>query len=517
MTLANGNLDGSETGGGHKGTRSTIKFPASGKWYYEGTVTTLGGACCIGAATNAAANPDINAAGSYYILVNSSGNVQRYQSFASYTGFDTPAVGTILRVAYDADAQKLWLGLNGLWMNSSTGTTGDPATGANATFSSITDIYPAIDQQTSAVAVNFGQRAFAYTAPSGFKALVDTNLPAPVVAKGSSAMDVVLYTGNGASRNITGLNFAPDFLWIKNRNFSGYNHHLTDAVRGVSQRLRSNTTGAELTTTDQVTAYNSNGFSLGPDSAGPGDLEVNQNTGSYVAWAWDGGTSTVTNTAGSITSQVRANASAGFSVCTFTAQSSGNATVGHGLGVAPSLVIVKSRTQNLGWYIYTKTIGSSGWLQFTTAAAVTGNSAAFGGTDPTSTVFTYGSGLTSTGDIVAYCFAPVSGYSNFGSYVGNGSSDGSFVYTGFRPRWILIKASSFTQGWALFDTARSTYNASSMVFLQPNTSNSEFTTDIDILSNGFKARANDGNMNGSGQTYIYAAFAESPFQYARAR
>jgi hypothetical protein len=194
--------------------------------------------------------------------------------------------------------------------------------------------------------------------------------------------------------------------------------------------------------------------------------------------------------------------------------------VGHGLGVAPAFYITKRRDSAAfgNWTVYHSSVGTQALELNATGAAFSDStrwpSAA------TSTVFNIGSNgnvNTGSGTYVAYCFAPVSGYSSFGSYVGNGSSDGTFVYTEFRPRWILIKASSFTQGWALFDTARSTYNASSMVFLQPNTSNSESTTDIDILSNGFKARANDGNINGSGQTYIYAAFAESPFQYARAR
>jgi hypothetical protein len=214
---------------------------------------------------------------------------------------------------------------------------------------------------------------------------------------------------------------------------------------------------------------------------------------------------------------VRANATAGFSVVKYTTVGSTNSTVGHGLGVAPRLLIVRYINQVSGWYTYHADAGAGNYLQLETTGAALALSSLWNNTAPTSTVFSIGTAWTSSVDTIAYCFAPVVGYSSFGSYTGNGSTDGSFVYTGFRPRWILIKASSFTQGWALFDTARSTYNASSMVFLQPNTSNSESTTDIDILSNGFKARANDGNMNGSGQTYIYAAFAESPFNYSRAR
>ena len=515
MTLANGNLDGSETGGGHKGTRSTIKFPASGKWYYEGTVTTLGGACCIGAATNAAANPDINAAGSYYILVNSSGNVQRYQSFASYTGFDTPAVGTILRVAYDADAQKLWLGLNGLWMNSSTGTTGDPATGANATFSSITDIYPAIDQQTSAVAVNFGQRAFAYTAPSGFKALVDTNLPAPVVAKPNTVMDVKLYTGNGGTQSITGLNFNPDFVWLKSRSSGSYSHNLYDAVRGATKILYSDSTSSENTDANGLTAFNSDGFSLGSTAA------TNASSTTYVGWAWDAGTSTVTNTAGSITSQVRANASAGFSVVTYTGNGS-NATVGHGLGIAPSMTIVKVRNRSGdNWLVYHKSLSTPATdYLLLSATSASGTLSGYWNGGPTSSVIGLGnySAINNNGDsYVAYSFAPVSGYSSFGTYVGTGSGEGSFVYTGFKPKWVMCKRSDSTGNWVLVDGVRTPYNVIN-TNLYPNASNAEDNGfQIDSLSNGFKVRSSGTDGNASGGTYIFAAFAESPFQYSRAR
>jgi hypothetical protein len=323
-------------------------------------------------------------------------------------------------------------------------------------------------------------------------------------------MDVSLYTGNGGTQSITlPGGFSPDFVWVKARS-NTQDHYLFDAIRGGSGILRSNTTGAESTGTSYL-SFDSTGFSSlnGLSSSGY----------TYAAWTWDAGTTTVSNSVGSITSSVRANASAGFSVVTYNHGSGvGASTIGHGLGVAPSLILNKFRDGSTNWDVYVRALGPGGRLILNSTNAFTSETDPWNNTNPTSTVFSVGpSSWKGVGNHVAYCFAPVVGYSNFGSYVGNGSSDGSFVYTGFRPRWILIKASSFTQGWALFDTARSTYNASSMVFLQPNTSNSEFTTDIDILSNGFKARANDGNMNGSGQTYIYAAFAESPFQYARAR
>jgi hypothetical protein len=194
----------------------------------------------------------------------------------------------------------------------------------------------------TSVDLNFGQRPFAYTAPSGFKALCTTNLPEPTIADGSTAMDVKLYTGNGSTQTISGLNFSPDFVWIKNRNISGYWHELYDSVRGVSRRLYSNATSAEgdILVKRYLTAFNSDGFTLifvDPNANG-----INSIGTTYVAWTWDAGSSTVTNTQGSITSQVRANASAGFSVVTYTGNGTAGAySFGHGLGVAPSLVILK--------------------------------------------------------------------------------------------------------------------------------------------------------------------------------
>jgi hypothetical protein len=504
--------------------RATIKFPASGKWYYEGTVTTLGSACCIGAATNEFASPTINTTGSYYILVNSTGNVQRYNSFSSYTGFDTPVVGSILRVAYDADAQKLWLGLNALWMDGSTGTTGNPATGANPTFSSLTDIFPAISQNTSAVAVNYGQRAFSYTAPSGFKALVDTNLPAPVVAKPNTVFDAVPYTGSSGSQNIA-TNFSPDFVWVKTRNAST-DHELYDVIRGAGVRLSSNNTTAENNLGgDGLTSFNSNGFTV-PSTANYG---INGSGYTYAAWAWDAGTSTVTNTAGSITASLRANASSGFSVSTFTGATTG--TIGHGLGVAPSMIFIKARTSNPGandWFVYHKDLGNTKYLMLNSTAAQ-GTYTIWNNTSPTSTVFSIGSGI-GTPDWVAYCFAPVSGYSSFGSYTGGGSA-GRFVYTGFRPKLIWVKNyndgsyPTFT-GWYMWDSVRGAYNYnqsnlnanSANIEGIRNTGGSITSIGVDILSNGFCLRGpDDADTNWSSGQYIYCAWAESPFQYARAR
>jgi hypothetical protein len=334
-------------------------------------------------------------------------------------------------------------------------------------------------------------------------------------------MDVKLYTGTGSSQSITGLGFSPDFVWFKNR--SGANSHaLFDTVRGRASGLFSDSTGAEQTSSvgNDLSSFDSAGFTVGT----PQNFNSpNINGGSIVAWTWDAGTTTVTNnTAGTITpTGVRANATAGFSVVTFTAQSSGSATIGHGLGVEPHLIIVKSRAQTYSWLVYHKNLTSNAYyLILNSTAAQDNTSNAWNSTTPTSTVFTLGSTYAGGGNSVAYCFAPVVGYSSFGSYTGNGSSDGPFVYTGFRPAFVMLKESSASgNGWEIRDSMREPYNDSNRTILLPNLSNAEITDafPIDFTSSGFKVRNTGGGSNNSGATYIYAAFAESPFNYARAR
>jgi hypothetical protein len=337
-------------------------------------------------------------------------------------------------------------------------------------------------------------------------------------------MDVVLYTGTGSSLTLpyasstpTSIAFTPDLVWIKGRS-GATDHALYDAVRDVQKDLVSNSIAAETTQSTGLTAFGTNTFTIGSLA------KLNTSSATYAAWIWDAGSSTdPNNTAGSITSSVRANATAGFSVVTWsTNSSSGNATIGHGLNVAPKLIIMKSRNATYNWDIYHGGISNAkdGRLVFTTAAFTT-SFVPFGGVDPTSTVFTMSQSFYGTGiDCVAYCFAPVVGYSSFGSYTGNGSSDGPFVYTGFRPRWLLIKnASVGSDSWQIWDAARSDYNAAQK-YLLPNTSGAEGDNSafaIDFTANGFKVRNTNTASNGSGNTLVYAAFAESPFNYARAR
>jgi len=257
--------------------------------------------------------------------------------------------------------------------------------------------------------------------------------------------------------------------------------------------------------------FNSDGFSLGNSSG------YNDNAVTHAAWCWDAGSSTVTNTAGSISSQVRANASAGFSIVTYTGNGNSASTVGHGLGVAPPLVIAKSRSASDSWVVYTNIIdGSNDYLLLNSTAAKVDSSHS----SPTSTVFNPSLTMGPSVTCVAYCFAPVSGYSSFGSYTGNGSTDGPFVYTGFRPRWIMVKRSSSDASggnWIIKDALRYGYNDNVRNLYANLSAAEESFYSFDILSNGFKIRSADVDINKSTGTYVYFAVAENPFQYARAR
>jgi hypothetical protein len=496
LTLSNGNLQSDQATGTYGSARGTIGV-SSGKWYWE--VTSGGGTQQIGIfRTTASLIADLASSASGYVYIE---NGQKYNNGTGASYGASYTTNDVIGVALDLDAGTLVFYKNG----ATQGTAYSSLTGSFA---------PAVAQAgTNTNQSNFGQRPFAYTAPSGFKALCTTNLPEPTIADGSTVMDAVLYTGNGSTQTISGLGFSPDLVWCKNRTV-GRDHRLFDTVRGIEKELRSSATDAEATDANSVTAFTSDGFTVGSNTG------INESSSAIVAWTWDAGSSTVTNTEGSITSQVRANASAGFSVVTYTGNGTYPSTVGHGLGVAPHMIILKIRNQVRNWFVYHKAAGTGAFEGLNTTAAYSSYSP-IDGSDITSTTFKVvdGNSNASSDTLVAYCFAPVAGYSSFGSYTGNGSADGPFVYTGFRPKWILVKSTSIVGQWGLWDATRNTFNVTDTRIVA-NLSNAELTNPavaIDLLSNGFKLRNSDSDSNQSSATYIYAAFAESPFQYARAR
>jgi hypothetical protein len=319
-------------------------------------------------------------------------------------------------------------------------------------------------------------------------------------------MDVKLYTGNGSTQTISGLGFSPNLVWIKGRS-GATDHALYDTVRGVQQQLESNTTTDETTESTGLTAFNSDGFALGALA------QANTSSATYTAWCWD------------------ESVSAGFDIVTYTGNGSAR-TIAHSLGVAPSMIIVKARTTastDQGWPVYhsaNTAAPATDYLLLNDTAATADLDTVWNDTAPTSSVFSVGTNAlvnANADTYVAYCFAPVAGYSSFGSYTGNGSADGPFIYTGFRPRFVMLKGSSFVSNWHILDAARNAYNVTDS-FLRPNLSSQEFNgitegagSAIDILSNGFKLRASFADSNTNAASFVWAAFAESPFQYARAR
>jgi hypothetical protein len=327
----------------------------------------------------------------------------------------------------------------------------------------------------------------------------------------------VLWTGTGSTRGVTGVGFgsAPDFVWIKQRSGSTRAHRLNDSVRGANKQLYSNLTNAEGTETDELTSFDSDGFSLGSDNG------VNNSGDTYVAWNWKAGGTAVSNTDGSITSQVSANTEAGFSIVTHTGTGS-TATVGHGLGVKPDLIIHKNRDTSHNWKVYHSALGATKALELDQTAAAATTSAPFNNTEPTSTVMTVNNNQNNqSGDsIVSYVFANTEGYLKAGSYTGNGSTDGPYIHLGFRASWIMIKCTSTsgaTDNWLIYDSSRDVYNVAGTQLIANGTGSEGVFDTMDLLSNGFKLRTNNAARNKLNETYIFLAFAETPFKYANAR
>jgi hypothetical protein len=510
--LRNGNLDGygitSATSPFYRNYPSTIAV-SSGKWFCELTIGYIANGFNLGIASAFGTNGLPTTYYSYnfwdqvYIV---SGSSSAYGAKASN--------GDVIGMAVDLDNGTITWYRNGSSQGQKTGI-------AAGTYFLYTNM--GFDSTAQNGSMNFGQRAFAYTAPSGFKALCTQNLPTPTIGATSTTQagdyfNPILWTGDGTNpRSFTGVGFQPDLVWIKSRS-NAYGHRLADAVRGVGKELFSNATDAEVTNNNNgsVQAFNSDGFTL---SGSTSTSDVNGSGLTFVAWNWNAGGSNATNTAGTITSTVRANTTSGFSIVTYTGNGSAGATVGHGLGVVPNMIIVKNRGAVTDWLIYHTSLGATKSIAFDTAAAIT-SSTRWNDTAPSSTLITLGtsSGVNgSTNTYVAYVFAPVASYSSFGSYVGNSSADGPFVYLGFRPAYVMVKRFTSTGIWEIIDAKRDPYNAADKS-LRANASDAETTGvgPIDFLSNGFKLRGTGGNTNDSG-TYLYAAFAENPFKYSLAR
>ena len=308
------------------------------------------------------------------------------------------------------------------------------------------------------------------------------------IDKPSDYFETVLYTGDGgSSRGVTGVGFQPDWVWIKNRD-QGNSHHIYDVIRGTTKRLASNNTNAEETVSNGLTAFGSDGFTVGDSGA------VNGSSEKLVSWNW------------------KESATAGFDIVSFTGSGS-QRTVSHNLGVKPSMIIVKNRSATENWIVYDKINGAGKFMALNLTSASAASSSMFG-VEPTSSVFTVGTSNAtnkSSSNMIAYCFAEKQGYSKFSSYVGNLSDDGPFCYTGFKPSFVMVKDITTAENWFMYDNRRPGYNYNH--YLTADTSGAEVTGDnwVDFLSNGFKLRKGQTGTNRSGDTYIYMAFAENPF------
>ena len=486
---------------------------SSGKWYWE-LVAQTNAMAGVAATPNGSQYPG-QAADSYAFDLT---NGTKYNNGSSSAfGSGSVSAGDTVGVAFDADNGDL------KFYNNSGALIG-------TAFSGLTSgpYFPVFRNGSAAnISVNFGQQTFSHSLPTSHVALSTANLPDPTIADPTAYFQTTLYTGNGAGSASGGQEinqsgnstFQPDFVWNRVRNLGTETHCLQDVVRGANKRLQANSSAAENTETEGLLSFDSDGFTVG--SRDP----YNKNTATYVAWQWLADNTTgSSNTDGSITSTVSANTTSGFSIVSYTGTGA-NATVGHGLGVAPSMVICKQRNASRSWVVYHEGLTSAAnvvYLDLTSAQAT--DATVWNSTDPTSTVFSVGSANgsnSSSNGMIAYCFAEIPGFSRISSFVGNGSNDGPMVYTGFRPAQIVIREITTADSWEMYDSARDPINVTGRT-IRADSANAEFngragTRNVDFVSNGFKLRTSNATINESGKTFIFWAFAESPFRYANAR
>jgi hypothetical protein len=506
VTLSSGNL--TFTGGsGDDAVPATVPLK-TGKWYWEMDLVSWSSSASVvfggGIVDMDAPYSEMQAhyagygaalPGLHYPYSNPSRTIawDKAGNDVSVTGLGTCANGDIIQFAMDLDNGALYIGRNNTWLNS-----GDPESGSSRTGSvfpvtpNVNGWAPVANSRGSSYELqfNFGQSGgFTYTPPTGFSAISADNLP--------------LSNGDLSA-----------FVWIKNRDAAD-NHMLFDAVRGVTKDVHSNATSLEATNANTLTRFLKNGFEVGNDA------EVNTSGESYAAWQWlDDSLTTSSNSDGDITSTVLANTTAGFSIVTATPSLTGTENIGHGIGIAPKMILGKNLDLADNWYVYHDAISPAQSISLNTTGAPT--TTRYNATTTSSVFQIVNAAWTNGGQrCLWYCFAEIEGFSKIGSYTGNGSTDGAFVYTGFKPAFVLWKqyTNLGTNSWGIRDSARDPYNVVESV-LRPDTTGTETTASsayADFLSNGFKLRATDGFVNKASSNYLYMAFAESPFKTTTAR
>jgi len=572
QTLSEGNLQWTSSAYGYNSTGSSMNIPTSGKWYWEVYIKTAGSATSHdiglgiqGVKLDSMSKTDPATAtygdSTHYITRNDFGSRIEKNLGNVYIGTSGSAstvnyvADDIISVAFDADSGKVFWGKNNVFWDDDVTTDGNPSAGTNETTSLTTGVeYFFTLQQYSNVYVsvsNFGQDSsfagnktkqgntdangygdFFYAVPTNYQALCSANLPEVSIGANSDTQaddhfDTLLYTGNNQSaQDIGGLEFKPDFVWIKGRSYVDH-HALFDSTRGVGKYILSTANNAEGDVANTLDEFRSDGFGVGADST----ALVNYQTNTYVAWNWkaNGGTTTTNDASstgvGTIDSVYQVNTTAGFSIVTYTGTGS-NGTIAHGLSSAPTFIFIKDRSIASNWLAYVDVSNDTKGrffmnLNLNVAEFDNGVSGYFQGTAPSSTLISLnGSSYNTSGNnYVAYCWHDVVGYSKFGAYTGNSNADGTYVNTGFSVKWLMIKKESSAENWVIWDKERDTFNVRDS-YLLANTTAQETVyggVKVDFLSNGFKFRGNEQLINDSSNTFIYMAFAEQPFKYSLGR
>ncbi len=486
-TLTEGNLKAIGSANGTDVTGSTIAFPSTGKYYFEGKY--------IGSDTAWIGIANIFTAAKIIAYRNNGSIAQNADTFTG--SFSTYVQDDVIGVAVDMDNASTSFYKNNVYqatVSLTRGITYMPLIfGGNAVIGYYMNFGQGGQSGLSYDAASGGY--FKYTPPSGFKALSVPNLPGGPIDRPSDYFNVKTYTGSSTAQSIGDFNFAPDLVWIKATSTTA-DHGLFDSIRGAGAVLISNRTNAEAASSTAFSAFTSNGFTLGAFGAFNNPATTTAGGGKYVSWAW------------------KESATAGFDIVTYTGNGA-NRTIPHSLGRAADFIIIKDRTGTNDWAVYhssNTTAPATDYLLLNSTAATADDDTYWNDTQPTASVFSVGTNVdvnTNTNSYVAYLFASTTGFSSFGSYTGNASADGPFVYTGFKPRFVMIKSSTATDAWLIYDTARNTYNVAGTT-LVPNTTAADATiSGIDFLSNGFKLRTITTTPNAA-QTYMYAAFAELP-------
>ena len=536
-TLTNGNLTQTTTNG-NRGHRSSTIGITTGKWYTEVQLQSSSGHNRIGVIADKAPleeTDNVGTSSSEFAYI-TTGQYAFNSTGTSYGA--TYTNGDVIGIALNRTDGTITFFKNGTSQGIATDIlnngnydgqyfhfiAADSSLSASGTFSwnfgqnpTFSDNVSVSSTQRNADANGIGQ--FRYAPPADHLALCEDNLPAPAITDPGDYFKTVLWTGDGTrGRSITGVGFKPDFVWIKKRfGGSARSHQLFDSVRGPSLTLHSDGQSNEDANTNRLISFDENGFTIGNDDGSNGNGDA------FVAWCWQAGAGTTSvNTTGTINSVVSVNQEAGFSIVEYDGNNTDSATVGHGLGKIPDLLIIKNRDSTVSWGVWHSALLSGQILRLDTSTeAQTPSTAYFQDENNTSSVFSLGTNneTNSTERFIAYVWAEIEGFSKFGKYIGNGDDDGPFVYCGFKPAWVLIKKTdgSGNENWRLFDSSRSPYNQNNLHLL-PSANNAETSeSGMDFVSNGFKLRHNDAHQNQDGSNYVYAAFAESPFQTANAK